>query len=184
MKQIVFGLTGGTGCGKTTALQVLQKKGFHIIDCDALYHRLLQTDTAMLQAIDTAFPGTVVNGVLQRKVLGQQVFSDAAALDRLNRTVWPYITKAVKAQLQAHAPHPCAIDAVALTESGLSALCQKTAAVIAPEGDRVRRLMARDGISEEYARLRIRAQKSNADFSAACDLTLDNPFRTAYFQPY
>ena len=178
MNQIVYGITGGTGCGKTTALQVLQKLGFHIIDCDSLYHGLLETDAAMLQAIDSAFPGTVINGVLQRKVLGQHVFSDAAALDRLNRTVWPFITDAVEAQLHAHAHQNCAIDAVALSESGLGRLCRKTIAVIAPEEDRVRRLMERDGISAEYARLRIRAQRSNEDFSASCHVTLENHFRT------
>lgn len=179
MKQQIWGLTGGTGCGKTTALRVLQRMGFHIIDCDALYHRLLQTDRAMLQAIDRAFPGTVADNTLQRKVLGQRVFSDPAALDTLNRTVWPYITAAVEAELRDRAPQPCAIDAVALLESGLAGLCTKTVAITAPEALRVQRLLSRDGITEEYARLRIRAQQPNEAFSSTCDLTVENHFRTA-----
>ena len=179
MKQNVFGLTGGTGCGKTTALQVLQDLGFHIIDCDVLYHRLLQTDAELVAAIGQAFPGTVEQGILRRKVLGQQVFSDPNALDRLNRTVWPHITAAVHHELQAHAPQPCAIDAVALMESGLNHLCTKTFAVTAPTETRVQRLMARDGISEAYARLRMEAQPSNEVFSAACDVTLENHFPAA-----
>ena len=172
--QTVIGITGGTGCGKTTALQALQALGFHIIDCDALYHELLETDTAMVTAIETAFPGVVEDGRLQRKVLGQRVFGDPGALDSLNRLVWPFVNQAVEDQLKAHFPQPCAIDAIGLTESGLSALCTHTVAVTAPENLRIARLMAREGISEEYARLRIGAQKTNEVFAAACGMTIEN----------
>ena len=174
MKQIVIGITGGTGCGKTTALHALQELGFHIIDCDALYHRLLQTDGDMLAAIDHAFPGVVQNGTLQRKLLGQQVFDNAAALETLNRTVWPYVNHAVAAILREKTPQPCAVDAIGLLESGLGDLCTHTVAITAPEEHRVRRLMAREGISEDYARLRIGAQKTNDVFAAACGMTIEN----------
>ena len=174
MKQIVIGITGGTGCGKTTALHALQELGFYIIDCDALYHRLLQTDGDMLAAIDHAFPGVVQNGTLQRKLLGQQVFDNAAALETLNRTVWPYVNHAVAAILREKTPQPCAVDAIGLLESGLGDLCTHTVAITAPEEHRVRRLMAREGISEDYARLRIGAQKTNDVFAAACGMTIEN----------
>lgn len=174
MKQIIIGITGGTGCGKTTALLALEELGFHIIDCDALYHRLLQTDAEMLSAINACFPGVVEDGVLQRKKLGQQVFGNSAALDRLNETVWPYVNHSVAAILREKAPQPCAIDAIGLLESGLGKLCTHTIAITAPEDIRIARLMAREGISEEYARLRIGAQKQNEVFAAACGLTIEN----------
>ena len=174
MNQIVIGITGGTGCGKTTALHALQELGFHIIDCDALYHHLLRTDGGMLAAIDHAFPGVVQNGTLQRKLLGQQVFDNAAALEKLNRTVWPYVNHAVAAILREKAPQSCAVDAIGLLESGLGDLCTHTVAITAPEEHRVRRLMAREGISEDYARLRIGAQKTNDVFAAACGMTIEN----------
>ena len=178
MKQTVIGITGGTGCGKTTALHALEAMGFHIIDCDALYHELLHTDREMLAAIEAVFPGVLLEGKLQRKVLGQRVFSDPAALDRLNRTVWPFVCRAVEQRLREHFPRPCAIDAIGLLESGLGALCTRTVAVTAPEEARIARLMAREGISREYARLRIAAQATNEDFAARCDLTICNEFPT------
>ena len=77
---MIFGITGGTGCGKTTALQAIRELGGIIIDCDAVYHVLLQTDKKMLAAIEKRFPGTVIDGVLDRKKLGPIVFSNEQAL--------------------------------------------------------------------------------------------------------
>ena len=175
----IIGITGPTGAGKTTALRELEKLGGSIIDCDALYHSLLETDQEMLGAIETTFPGVLLDGKLQRKVLGQRVFSNPAALELLNRTVWPYVYKAVEVQIQNRAPQSCAIDAIGLLESGLGALCSVTVAITAPESARVARLVAREGISEEYARLRIQAQKSDEDFAASCGMTIENKFDSA-----
>ena len=175
--QKIIGITGGTGCGKTTALKALQELGFHIIDCDAVYHKLLQTDHEMLRAIDAAFPGVVEDGALQRKKLGAKVFSNKAALDTLNKTVWPFVNEAVRKEIAGTGTH-CAIDAIGLFESGLSALCTHTVAVTAPREARIARLMAREGIPEDYAALRIDAQKDNEAFAATCDIILDNHFPT------
>ena len=170
---MIIGITGGTGCGKTTLLTCIAEKGGVILDCDAIYHQLLQTDPALLSAIEARFPGVVEDGQLQRKKLGNMVFSDKNALSDLNKITHT----AVKAEVQrrlADAPALAAIDAIALFEGGLAELCQVTVAVTAPVEDRVRRLMLRDGISEEYARKRIAAQRSNESFSAICSHTLEN----------
>ena len=170
---MIIGITGGTGCGKTTALKAISALGGTVLDCDAIYHRLLETDTALRQAIETRFPGTVVNGVLERKKLGNIVFADKAALQDLNAITH----KAVKAEvLRQLAPQPAlaAIDAIGLFESGLSELCQLTVAVTAPENVRIARLMARDSVSRKYALARIAAQPTCEEFSALCDYTLFN----------
>ena len=77
---MILGITGGTGCGKTTLLNVIAEKGGLILDCDAVYHQLLTRDDRLLQAIEARFPGTVIDGKLDRKKLGPIVFSDEQAL--------------------------------------------------------------------------------------------------------
>ena len=171
-KPFIIGITGGSGCGKTTLLGCIAEKGGVVLDCDAIYHQLLLSDREMLSAIDARFPGVVENGQLQRKKLGAIVFSDEKALRDLNTITHTAVKAEVLRQMQGH--DLVAIDAIALFEGGLATLCHTTVAVTAAVEDRVQRLMVRDGISEEYARKRIEAQPSNAHFSAICDHTLEN----------
>ena len=170
---MILGITGGTGCGKTTLLNLIRELGGVVLDCDEIYHRLLKTDTTLLHAIESRFPGTVENGELQRKKLGSIVFADRQALLDLNAITHSAIKAEVLRQLESK-PSLAAIDAIALFESGLNALCDVTVAVTAPTDLRIQRLMARDNISQDYARSRIEAQPSNDDFSALCDYTLVN----------
>ena len=169
---MVIGLTGGSGSGKTTALEVLRALGAVCFDADAVYHGLLRTDRALLAAIEAAFPGTVTEGTLDRKALGRRVFGDAAALRRLTDLTQPRVAEVIRAQLRPGAL--AVIDAIGLLESGLARLCDCTVAVTAPAEARVARLMAREGISADYARARIAAQRSDAEFAAECDYTLHN----------
>lgn len=170
---MIIGITGGTGCGKTTLLNYIRDAGGLVLDCDAIYHELLQTDREMLSAIASRFPGTVENGVLNRKNLGNIVFSDEAALLDLNRITHSAVKREVLRRL-AHQPKLAAIDAIGLFEGGLAELCDVTVAVTAPEALQIRRLMERDGIPEDYARSRIAAQKDASWFRARCDYTIDN----------
>lgn len=170
---MIIGITGGTGCGKTTALKAVKALGGVVLDCDEIYHRLLKTDTRLLKAIEKRFPGTVADGTLQRKALGEIVFSDSQALKDLNCITHSAVKQEVL-RLLTPAPKLAAIDAIALHEGGLSELCKLTVAITAPTEKRIARLMARDGISESYAHKRLDAQKTNEQFSALCDYTLVN----------
>ena len=170
---LVLGITGGTGCGKTTLLQAIAHRGGLILDCDAIYHRLLDTDPALLDAIEARFPDTVTDGALDRKKLGAIVFADRQALADLNRITHSAVKQAVLQQL-ASKPPLAAIDAIGLFEGGLAELCDVTVAVTAPTEDRIRRIMLRDGISRAYAEKRIAAQHDNAWFAQRCDYTLEN----------
>ena len=171
----VIGLTGPTGSGKTTALHVLEGMGFTAVDCDALYYELLRTDQALRGKLREAFGDVFLpDGQLDRQQLGRLVFGDKKALDKLNAIVFPTVTAAVREKISICTGRGLVVDAINLMESGLGALCGYTVAVIAPAEVRVRRIMERDGISEDYARSRVAAQKNDSYYRRHCTLVLEN----------
>ena len=178
---MIIGITGGTGSGKTTLLEILRQHGALVLDCDAIYHELLETDPTLLQEIETHFPGTVVCGQLDRKLLGATVFSDESALLTLNRITHCAVREEVLRALASN-PKLAAIDAIGLFEGGLADLCDVTVAVTAPMAERIRRLTARDHISEEYAKKRILAQHEDAWFRKKCDYVLTNDSTPVAFE--
>ena len=181
----IIGVTGGTGCGKTTTLEAFSECGALVLDCDAVYHELLETDAELLAEIEARFPGVVENGRLERKRLGAIVFQDAAALQDLNAITHRSISAELRKRLIEFARsggRSAAIDAVALIESGLGALCDVVIGVTAPREERIRRIMAREGISETYAAARVDAQKSDEWYAEHCDQILKNSGTLAAFE--
>ena len=179
-QRIVLGLTGGTGAGKTSALNAIRELGGEIIDCDAVYHEMLDNDQELRNTINAAFPGVFgTDGKLNRQKLGQEVFAKKERLDKLNAIVFRFLIPELERRLDSAPDGLYAIDAINLIESGLDRLCDRTIAVTAPTELRVRRIMARDNISEQYARLRISAQKPDEFYRSKCDLELNNGAETA-----
>ena len=171
----IIGITGPSGGGKTSALRALSSLGALIIDCDAVYHELLAGNADLLREIDANYPGVVIDGALDRKALGRIVFQDAAALETLNTVTHKYVGVEVSRRLREHEAAGgtlAAIDAILLIESGLSRLCDFVVGVTAPEEVRIRRIMERDGVTEDYARLRVGAQQPEAFFIESCDYVL------------
>ncbi len=174
---IILGITGPTGSGKTTALQRIEARGGCVLDLDAVYHQLLETSDDLRRALDARFPGVIRDGVLDRKALGRIVFADPQALQDLNDITGQFILAETDRRLreaEAQGVPLAAIDAINLLEGELPQRCRYTIAVVAPVETRVRRLMARDHISQEYARLRISAQQPGEYYSSRCDYTLFN----------
>ena len=170
---MIIGITGGTGSGKTTLLKVVEEMGGLALDCDAIYHELLRTDKDLLAAIETRFPGVVKAGELDRKALGNIVFSDENALHDLERITHGAVKKEVCRRLE-NAPSLVAIDAIGLFEGGLAELCDTTVAVIAPMKQQIERICQRDGVSFEYAKKRIFAQKQPKTYASLCEHQLHN----------
>lgn len=170
---MILGITGGTGCGKTTLLNEIRRMDGSVFDCDAIYHHLLCTDERMLGAIQARFPAAFSSGILDRKALGRIVFSDPDALAVLNGITHPCVRREVTRRL-SDTSGLAAIDAISLFEAGLDRLCDVTVAVTAPQALRIARLCKRDGISPDYARARIAAQHDDAWFADRCDYVLVN----------
>lgn len=179
----VLGITGPTGAGKTTLLREVEKLGGAVIDCDAVYHEMLKSDITLQNALEREFgqlrDGT---GAIDRKKLGGIVFGDPERLEALNAIAWRGITDRVRDILEDQRQQGrtlAAIDAIALAESPLKELCQLTVAVLAPPEVRVRRIMAREGISEAYAWARVKAQRPDGYFIQNCDHVLVNDCTSA-----
>ena len=174
----IIGITGPTGAGKTTALKELEKLGAAIIDCDAVYHEMLENNIDLQSDLENAFgPLKDANGIFDRKKLGVVVFRDPVALEQLNSIVYPHIGRAVEAlleQARQEGKKAAAVDGITLIESGLGQRCDITVAVLAPVEERIRRICLREGITEEYARSRVSAQKQDDYFWANCDHILMN----------
>ena len=174
----VLGITGPTGAGKTTALREVEKLGGSVIDCDVEYHELLESDLTLQGMLESAFgPLRNESGAIDRKKLGTIVFGDPEKLKKLNTIAQTATVKRTQERLEeyrAKGKTLVAIDAIGLLESPLKDLCSAPVAVIAPPEVRVKRIMARESISEEYAWSRVRAQKPDDYFTQGCDYTLWN----------
>ena len=174
----VIGITGPTGAGKTTVLAVLKELGGCVLDADAVYHEMLDSDDILRNLLEKRFgPLTCEDGTFDRKRLGAVVFRDPEALAGLNGIAHGRVVAELSQRLmlaQESGAPIAAIDAIALLESGAAELCRTTVAVTAPEEVRVRRIMAREGITEDYARARIAAQKPSQWFEERCDHILRN----------
>ena len=178
---MILGITGGSGGGKTTLLKELEKRGGYIIDCDRLYYEMLaQEENPLRRAIAEHFGDVFLPvGGLDRKKLAARVFSRPEELAKLNELVFCHLPREVEQRIaNLGAEALVGIDAINLLESGLDKLCDRTIAITAPVELRVRRIMLRDQISEQYARLRISAQKSDEYYRSKCDDELNNAVDT------
>ena len=179
-EKIVLGLTGGTGAGKSSALAVLRELGAVVLDCDKVYHEMLAGNEEMQKSISNAFPGVFrPDGSLNRQKLGQEVFMKKEQLEKLNAIVYRFLVPEIQRRLDEAGDSVCAVDAINLLESGLDIVCDRTIAVTSPTELRVRRIMARDGITEQYARMRITAQKPDEYYRGKCSCELNNDADTA-----
>ncbi len=171
----IIGITGPTGAGKTTALEILEQMGFEVIDCDALYGQMLRTDAELRQSLVDAFGQVFLpDGQLDRRTVAKRVFGDPAELEKLNAIVFPAVYTAVEQKVKNCSQIGVAIDAVNLVESGLGRLCGATVAVTAPPAIRLRRIMARDKLTQEQAQARINAQKPDGYYKDLCTYLLEN----------
>ncbi len=174
----ILGLTGGSGTGKSAACTAFARLGCGVIDADATYRTLCDTCEPMLKEIQNVFGDVFyTDGKLDRKKLGAIVFADAQKLQQLNAITHPYIRQAARDAFAAYSKRGCLLciyDAPVLFEGQMETLCDKTCAVLAARNTRIARIVARDAITEEYAALRIDAQKDDAFYRERCDYIVQN----------
>jgi pantetheine-phosphate adenylyltransferase/dephospho-CoA kinase len=161
---MVIGITGGSGTGKSDIANLL---GGTVIDVDKVYHGLLENNDNLRHELLTAF------GTCERRELAGIVFNDESKLHILNGIASKYMADAVRGRL-ASAVGDVVIDAAVLFETGLDGDCDVTAAVLARQDVRVSRIMARDNLTLEQAKERIKAQKSDDYYAKSADIVIHN----------
>ena len=162
----ILGLTGPTGSGKGLLAAWFAARGAAVIDCDRLSREVTQAGSPCLQELVAAFSEEILcaDGSLDRAALARRAFASDAARQTLNRITHPHILALARkrAQEAIAAGVPLVVmDAPTLFESGLDADCSHTAAVLAPQEMRLRRILQRDGLTEDAAKQRMAAQPND-----------------------
>ena len=169
------GITGGIGSGKSTVCRMFVLLGIPVFSSDDEGKRLLAEDPEVRSALIAAFgPEIFVNDVLDRKALGAVVFSDRASLDRLNTIVHPAVRAAFSAWAQKQQAPYVINEAAILVETGAYKQLDHLIVVTAPEGERIARVMRRDGATEEHVRARMSNQMDDAARADVADSIIVN----------
>jgi dephospho-CoA kinase len=174
------GLTGGIATGKTTVGKMFVELGCHLIDSDGITHQLFEPGQAVNAAVVQVFGERVLgeDGGINRKVLGEIVFSDPAARSKLNALVHPAVIQRQQEWLkQIEEKDPAGIgivDAALMIESGNYKNYDKVIVVTCTPAVQKRRLRERSGLSEEQAEARIRSQMPMEEKGKYADYVVDN----------
>jgi dephospho-CoA kinase len=171
---IILGLTGSIGMGKSTTAKLFAEAGVPVYDADATVHLIYQGEAA--PAIEAAFPGTTVDGKVDRVRLSAQVVHDPAAMKKLEQIVHPmlrgYHQKFIDDAEQAGAP-VAVIDVPLLYETGGE---QRVDAVVvvttSPEIQR-QRILARDNMTSEKLDAILARQLPDAEKRRRADFVVD-----------
>lgn len=175
-RPILIGITGNIACGKSLVTSVLAAEGVEIIDGDRVYADMVQPGMPLLRAIGEEFGPEMIqpDGTLDRRKLGGLVFSDPAALARLDDVVRPFIGAEMLRRANLSMASAVALDAVKLFESNIAAACDENWVVTCTPEQQLARLMARNGLDRDAAILRIAAQNPVAEKVARADVVIDN----------
>lgn len=180
---VIYGLTGQTGAGKTTVAELLKEKGYLVIDCDITARKVVEKGSPVLDELKAVFGDDIINenGELIRSALAEKAFANEESRQKLNAITHPAITKLTVKEIAENftSEHKGVIvDAAAIFDSELVRYCTKMIVVTAPEAERLRRIVLRDGIDEEAAMLRIKAQPDEKYYKERADILVRN------YEPY
>ncbi len=178
-----IGLTGGIGSGKSEVARILEELGAFIVDTDVLAREAVAPHSDGLMAVARVWPHVIRNGQLDRPALAEVIFHDPLARERLNSIVHPFIRRLAQEREKHAKPGQLIVHVVPLLfETGYGDLVAKSILVVAPDEDRIRRVMLRDRIDELHVRARMAAQIDPADARKRADFVVENDGNLAHLR--
>ncbi|KAF0994187.1 dephospho-CoA kinase [Geobacillus sp. TFV-3] len=176
---LTIGLTGGIASGKSTVSAMMRELGLPVIDADEAARAVVRPGEDAYRQIVAAFgPGILqTNGEIDRAKLGAIVFNDEEERKKLNAIVHPAVRQKMleeKEALVRSGAKTVVLDIPLLFESGLTSWVDKVLVVYVDDDIQLRRLMERNGFTEEEARARIRAQWPLAEKMKRADAVINN----------
>ena len=164
MKQLIFGITGQTGAGKSTVSKIFEALGVKVINADMVYHSLIKAHMPCTREIAKEFGLCVLSptGEVDRKKLAKIVFADRDKLTKLNEITHKYIKEKIIEEIGTSPI--CAIDGAVIIGSQIEELCQYIVCITANEEIRQKRIINRDNIDTKQAKARIMAQNNEEFF--------------------
>ncbi|MDO5125875.1 MAG: dephospho-CoA kinase [Ruminococcus sp.] len=175
---IIAGLTGQSGAGKTMVSNFFSENGFAVINCDEVARNVTKPHSDCNKELAELFPCCFDDDLnLDRQSLARIVFNDKESLEKLNATIFPYITRDIEDEIKALADSGekyILLDAPTLFEAGANKLCDVIISCVADRNIRALRIAKRDNIPAKLIESRFNAQKSQAFFEQNSDYIIEN----------
>ena len=170
----IVGITGGSGCGKSHLSGLLRSRGIPVIDCDLVSREIMVKGEPCYLEVLAEFGDVILqpDGEINRKNLGEIVFSDPEKLEKLNKITHKHILADIYNKIEKEDSNIIGLDGAVLIESGIE--CDFLVGVLADKELRIQRIMARDSLSKESAKRRIEAQKQDSFYIENCDFVVYN----------
>ena len=169
----VIGITGSIACGKSTVTDYLLKLGYQVVDSDKISREALTKDLDCIFQVEQLFD-CVENGKVDRKKLGRIIFHDEKAKKQLEGIIHPYVIKKLKQAIQSCQDSVIFLDIPLLYERHLEYLCDEIMVVYLSEEKQLERLMKRDHIDQDYARVIMNNQISIEEKKKRAQIIIDN----------
>ena len=167
-------LTGSIGMGKSTVAAMFLEAGVPLFDADAEVRRLQANGGRLVEAIGARFPGTVVNGIVDRDLLGARVLGDRDELAALEVLVHPAVQAARERFIAEHRDEPALLfDIPLLFETSGEGAFDKVIVVSAPPEIQRERVLARIGMTRDKLVAILARQMSDEDKQARADFVID-----------
>lgn len=172
----VVAITGGIGSGKTTVANQFAALGIEVVDADLIAREVVAPGTPALAAITSHFGPEILTeqGLLDRRVLRERIFSDPAAKSWLNALLHPIIRSEMLRQCAAVSSPYCLLVVPLLVENRLTELADRVLVIDVDEATQIERTCRRDGVSREQAQAILASQANRSERLAMADDVLDN----------